>query len=79
MKELARGYQLENTLRRSLCAMVLLGYHLLVVYVLGNTDGDLVQASAILDDQLKVRLPLAEMQHRRGLQTSLSVDALVRL
>ena len=34
--------------------MVLLGYHLLVVYVLGNTDGDLVQASAILDDQLKV-------------------------
>jgi len=54
LKELAKGYQFETSVRRSLCAMVLLGYHLLVVYVLGNADGDLVQASAILDDQLKI-------------------------
>ena len=56
LKELLKGYQLETSVRRSLCAMVLLGYHLLVVYVLGNADGDLVQASAILDDQLKVNI-----------------------
>jgi len=53
LNELLKGYQLEDSVRRVLCAMVLLGYHLMIVYVLGNTEGDLVQAAAILDDQLK--------------------------
>ena len=57
LNELLKGYQLEDSVRRVLCAMVLLGYHLMIVYVLGNTEGDLVQAAAILDDQLKVIFP----------------------
>lgn len=54
LKELEKGYQLEGSIRRVLCALVLLGYHLVIVYALGNSEGNLIQARAILDEQLKV-------------------------
>ena len=41
-----------------MCALVLLNYHLVVLYVLGTSEGNLVQASAILEEQLKVSEPL---------------------
>lgn len=54
LRELEKGYQLENSVRRVLCALVLLAYNLIVVYVFSNGEGNLTQASAILDEQLKV-------------------------
>lgn len=54
LRELEKGYELERSIRRILCAIVLLGYHLIIVYVLSNNEGNLVQASAILEEQLKV-------------------------
>lgn len=54
LRELEKGYELERSIRRILCAIVLLGYHLIIVYVLSNDEGNLVQASAILEEQLKV-------------------------
>lgn len=58
LSELEKGYELETSIRRVLCAIVLLGYHLIVVYVLSNGEGNLVQANAILEEQLKVRSSL---------------------
>ena len=55
LRELERGYQLEGSIRRILCAISLLGYHLIIVYALGNGEGNLAQANAILEEQLKVR------------------------
>lgn len=54
LKELERGFFLEGSLRRVLCALVLLGYHLIATYVLGTAEGDLEMAQVILDDQLKL-------------------------
>lgn len=55
LSELEKGYELETSIRRVLCAIVLLGYHLIVVYVLSNGEGNLVQANAILEEQLKLK------------------------
>ncbi|MPC15966.1 Tetratricopeptide repeat protein 39B [Portunus trituberculatus] len=54
LSELERGFHLEGSLRRVLCALVLLGYHLIATYVLGTSEGDLVMAQTILDDHLKL-------------------------
>lgn len=58
LSELEKGYELETSIRRVLCAIVLLGYHLIIVYVLSNGEGNLVQANAILEEQLKVKFLL---------------------
>lgn len=55
LSELEKGYELQTSIRRVLCAIVLLGYHLIVVYVLSNGEGNLVKANAILEEQLKVK------------------------
>ena len=55
LRELEKGYQQEDSIRRVMCAMIILGYHLLVLYVLGTGEGNLVQARSILDEQLKAR------------------------
>lgn len=54
LKELETGYYLFNSLRQVLCVMVLLAYHLIVVYVLSHTDGDLQFCDEILKNQLKL-------------------------
>ncbi|XP_042217312.1 tetratricopeptide repeat protein 39B-like isoform X3 [Homarus americanus] len=54
LAELERGFFLEGSLRRVLCALVLLGYHLIATYVLGTSEGDLEMAQVILDDHLKL-------------------------
>ncbi|XP_068206007.1 tetratricopeptide repeat protein 39B-like isoform X4 [Palaemon carinicauda] len=54
LAELERGFFLEGSLRRVLCALVLLGYHLIATYVLGTAEGDLEMAQVILDDHLKL-------------------------
>ncbi len=56
LSELEKGYESEESIRRVLCAIVLLGYHLIIVYVLSNGEGNLVQANAILEEQLKVTI-----------------------
>ncbi|XP_046644952.1 tetratricopeptide repeat protein 39B-like isoform X2 [Daphnia pulicaria] len=55
LSELEKGYELQTSIRRVLCAIVLLGYHLIVVYVLSNGEGNLVQANAILEEQLRLK------------------------
>nr|XP_045606652.1 tetratricopeptide repeat protein 39B-like isoform X2 [Procambarus clarkii] len=54
LTELERGFYLEGSLRRVLCALILLGYHLIATYVLGTAEGDLEMAQVILDDHLKL-------------------------
>lgn len=54
LSELEKGYELQKSIRRVLFALVLLGYHLIIVYALSNGEGNLVKASAILEEQLKV-------------------------
>ncbi|KAK8751418.1 hypothetical protein OTU49_017502 [Cherax quadricarinatus] len=54
LTELERGFYLEGSLRRVLCALILLGYHLIATYVLGTSEGDLEMAQVILDDHLKL-------------------------
>ena len=54
LEELERGYNLENSMRRILCAMVLLGNHLIMAYVLGTGEGDLKLADRIVTEQLQV-------------------------
>lgn len=54
LRELEIGYQQTDSIRRVLCAMVLLGYHLIVTYILGNGEGNLLQCHSILEDQLRV-------------------------
>lgn len=54
LAELEKGFYLEGSLRRVLCALVLLGYHLIATYVLGTSEGDLEMAQIILDDHLKL-------------------------
>ncbi|XP_049846348.1 tetratricopeptide repeat protein 39B-like isoform X1 [Schistocerca gregaria] len=54
LRELQAGYQLHNSIRQVLCVMTLLGYHLIVLYVLSHTDGDLDFCDEILSTQLKM-------------------------
>jgi hypothetical protein len=56
LQELETGYRLHESLRQVLCVMVLLGYHLIVVYVLSHSDGDLKFCDEILKRQLQVNI-----------------------
>lgn len=49
--DLVKGYHLPG-LRQVLCVMTLLGYHLIVCYVLSHQEGDLVFCDEILNSQL---------------------------
>lgn len=51
--DLNKGYQMEG-IRRILCIMTLLGYHLIVLYVLSHQEGDLDMCEKILKEQLKL-------------------------
>jgi hypothetical protein len=51
---LETGYRLHRSIRHVLCVMTLLGYHLIVLYVLSHTDGDLEFCDEILRSQLQV-------------------------
>lgn len=55
MKDLIAGSQM-NGLRQVLCVMTLLGYHLIVCYVLSHQEGDLVFCDEILEKQLSVSI-----------------------
>lgn len=52
LADLHRGYELCG-LRQVLCALTLLGYHLIVCYVLSHQGGDLNLCNEILEAQLK--------------------------
>ncbi|CAG7828623.1 unnamed protein product [Allacma fusca] len=52
LHQLDIGVNLRGSLRQVLCAMVLLGYHLFVSYVLGYGDGNLDLCEKILKQQL---------------------------
>lgn len=54
LNDLITGYHMEGGLRRILCTMTLLGYNLIVCYVLCYQDGDLEFCSQILEKQLEV-------------------------
>lgn len=54
LKELHAGYDLKQGLRHVLSVMTLLTYHLITVYVLSHSDGDLELCDAILKTQLLV-------------------------
>ncbi|GAB0088499.1 tetratricopeptide repeat protein 39B [Sergentomyia squamirostris] len=51
MRELMAGYHLKG-IRQVLCVIGLLGYHLIVRYVLGHKEGDLAFCDEILEEQL---------------------------
>ncbi|XP_021926288.1 tetratricopeptide repeat protein 39B-like isoform X2 [Zootermopsis nevadensis] len=52
--ELEMGYRLHHSVRQVLCVMALLAYHLLVLYVLSHTDGDIEFCDEILKSQLQL-------------------------
>lgn len=54
LQELETGYRLHRSIRQVLCVMTLLAYHLMVLYVLSHTDGDLEFCDEILRSQLQV-------------------------
>ena len=56
MRELNRVYQEKDGLRQFLASMVLLGYHLVVAYFLGNFDdqSNLKLCKGILDEKLQL-------------------------
>uniref|UniRef100_A0A1B6HRS6 Tetratricopeptide repeat protein 39B n=1 Tax=Homalodisca liturata TaxID=320908 RepID=A0A1B6HRS6_9HEMI len=54
LKELHLGYDLKQGLRHVLSVMTLLSYHLITVYVLSHSDGDLQLCDEILKSQLKL-------------------------
>lgn len=54
LQELETGYRLHHSVRQILCVMTLLGYHLMVMYVLSHTDGDLQTCDEILRNQLQL-------------------------
>ncbi|XP_076044556.1 tetratricopeptide repeat protein 39B-like [Oratosquilla oratoria] len=54
LAELEKGFFLKGSLRRVLCALVLLGYHTIATYILGTSEGDLEMAQIILDDHLQL-------------------------
>ncbi|XP_049316396.1 tetratricopeptide repeat protein 39B isoform X3 [Bactrocera dorsalis] len=51
LADLKTGYHLSG-LRQVLCAMTLLGYHLIVCYVICHQEGDLELCHSILEEQL---------------------------
>jgi hypothetical protein len=53
MQDLVAGSQMAG-LRQVLCVMTLLGYHLIVCYVLSHQEGDLDFCDELLQQQLKV-------------------------
>ncbi|XP_015755640.1 PREDICTED: tetratricopeptide repeat protein 39B-like [Acropora digitifera] len=52
LEHLERGC-LSKNLRSPMCAMVLLAYHSVITYYLGNGEGDVIYAEEILQPQLK--------------------------
>lgn len=54
LQELETGYRLYHSIRQVLCVMTLLGYHLIVVYVLSHAEGDLQFCEEILRSQLQL-------------------------
>lgn len=57
MQDLVTGAKMGG-LRQVLCTMTLLGYHLIVCYVLSHQDGDLV----FCDEMLKQQLSVSDLQ-----------------
>ena len=55
MQDLVTGYRMTG-IRQVLCVMTLLGYHLIVCYVLSHEDGDLEFCDEILNAQLSVSM-----------------------
>lgn len=53
MNDLIAGSRMAG-IRQVLCVMTLLGYHLIVCYVLSHQEGDLAFCDNILTEQLKV-------------------------
>lgn len=60
MQDLILGSQMEG-IRQVLCVMVLLGYHLIVCYVLSHREGDLAYCDRILTKQLTVSTHISMM------------------
>jgi Protein of unknown function (DUF3808) len=54
LEDLETGAKMTG-LRQVLCVMTLLGYHLIVCYVLSHQEGDLDYCDAVLENQLSVR------------------------
>lgn len=54
LKELHLGYSLTDGIRHILSVMALLTYHLIALYVLSHSDGDLEFCEEILKSQLKL-------------------------
>ncbi|CAL4075397.1 unnamed protein product, partial [Meganyctiphanes norvegica] len=54
LSELEKGFALEGSMRQVLCALVLLGYHLIGTYVLGTSEGNLVLTQKIIDNQMQL-------------------------
>ncbi|XP_043237587.1 tetratricopeptide repeat protein 39B-like isoform X3 [Amphibalanus amphitrite] len=52
LRELETGFSLTESIHRSLCSLVLLGYHLVATYFMSNSEGDLVASERILSEQL---------------------------
>lgn len=59
LQDLENGAKMSG-LRQVLCVMTLLGYHLIVCYVLSHQEGDLDFCNEVLEKQLSVR-------HKSGL------------
>lgn len=55
MQDLVAGSKMTG-LRQVLCVMTLLGYHLIVCYVLSHQEGDLIFCDEMLEQQLSVSL-----------------------
>lgn len=53
IQDLMTGAKIEG-LRQVLCVMTLLGYHLIVCYVLSHQEGDLKFCEEMLEKQLNV-------------------------
>jgi len=53
MEDLMTGCKMTG-LRQVLCIVTLLGYHLIVCYVLSHQEGDLVFCGEVLEKQLSV-------------------------
>lgn len=56
LQDLLLGSQIDG-IRQVLCVMNLLGYHLIVCYVLSHQEGDLKFCDQILNEQLSVSGP----------------------
>ncbi|XP_037094814.1 tetratricopeptide repeat protein 39B-like isoform X2 [Pollicipes pollicipes] len=52
LRELEAGFGLADSIHRSLCSLVLLGYHLVATYFLSNSEGDLAGSERILSEEL---------------------------